>query len=69
MSITPLTMIWKQERYDELRAFLHPDQYYVQAHGHEMDLLVLTKPLDTRQEFLLTLWLAERRWDTKDIIG
>jgi hypothetical protein len=69
MQITALTMIWKQERYDELRAFLREDQYFIQAHGREMDILVLRKPLDSRQEFLLTLWLASRRWDTKDVIG
>jgi hypothetical protein len=68
MRIAPLNVIKKQDNYSELAAFLRTEQYTIFANGPDADILKLHKPLDERQELLLSLWLSVYAYDYKDTI-
>lgn len=68
MCIAPFNVIKKQQNYQELTAFLGPEQYTIFANGPDADILRLYKPLDERQELLLTVWLSVYAYDYGDAI-
>lgn len=70
MQITPLTVVKKQDNYQELAAFLDEDQYEMWTHSTDADILKLNKPLNERQQLLLSVWLSVYSYDYKDeVIG
>jgi hypothetical protein len=65
MRILKFTLIKSKTSYQELGAFLKYDQYRIEKHNREANLLILDRALDENQQLLLEIWFSENRYDLK----
>jgi hypothetical protein len=62
MTVSNLTLIEIKDSYQELNAFLKPDQYTIETFNPYANLLTLRKPITEQQRLLLTIWVEANRW-------